>query len=638
MSPNAKKPLSQNSRKQAARVSRRNLEIAQSRATAGQTAASTNRSTYGAQNRPDAAGGGGFGKGPRLRIVPLGGLGEVGRNMNIIEYGNDAIVVDAGFRLGIDLPGINYAIPDFTYFEQIKHKLRGYVFTHGHLDHIGAMPYLLPLAPAPVYGSRFTLDMLERQMLDRDPNTRLDKRYINPELHEKVVIGPFRLELARVTHSIPDSTAAIIETPLGKIVHTGDFRIDPSPLDGRLTDLERLRQIGNEGVLLLMSDSTRCEVPGRSLTEKVIEPTLLELFKRADGRLIVSAVSTNINRVQMIINAVVSTGRKIAIDGRSMLANIELAIRSGFIRIPKGTIVPMRDVARIGDRELAIISTGHQGELGSVLMRMASGDHKFIKLKPTDTVILSASPIPGNEKAVALVVDGLMREGTRVYQQGTREIDAHGVLHVGGHGLRDELSEMIMLTRPKYFMPIHGDFRFQVRHAELAAENGIPKPNIFVLDNGDVFEIGEHTAAKTGRVPAGTQLVDQTGEIVPGLVIKDRLLMSQDGIVVIVLTIDRASGQNLSSPDIITRGFIYVKESEELMNSLRTQLVQFGLRRFNKVEINRFKQELRDEINSFLFSHTGRSPLIIPVVNAVGGGRGSDRPRSGPAPVTKPPA
>jgi ribonuclease J len=301
-----------------------------------------------------------------------------------------------------------------------------------------------------------------------------------------------------------------------------------------------------------------------------------------------------------------------------MLANIELAVKNGSMKIPAGTIVPMRDSSKIADQQLAIVSTGHQGELNSVLMRMASGEHKFIKLKPSDTVILSASPIPGNEKAVVQVVDRIMREGVRVYQHITRELDGHGPLHVSGHGNRDELSEMMLLMRPKYFVPIHGEFHHQIRHAELAVENGIPKDNVFVLDNGDVLELSAQKAAKTGRVPAGTQLVDQTGAIVPNLVIKDRLLMGEDGIVVAVLTLDRKSGRSLSSPDIITRGFIHIKENEVLMSELRNELRRFTIRRFAKVDINRFKQELRDHITNFLYKQTQRTPIVIPVVNAVG--------------------
>lgn len=573
---------------------------------------------------------------PTLRIVPLGGLGEVGKNLNILEYGNDAIVLDAGFKLGVDLPGINYAIPQLDYLKKIKHKVKAYVFTHGHLDHVGAMPYTLPIVNAPCYGSQLTLGMLERIVADRDVNLKLDKRVINPDSHERVVIGPFTVELVRVTHSIPDACAAVIDTPAGRVIHTGDFRIDPSPLDGKKVDTQRLEELGREGVTLLMSDSTGCEKPGHTETEQHIQPTLEKLITEAPGRAIISSVSTNINRLQMIINSAVRSGRKVAIDGRSMLANIELAVKLGFAKIPSGTVVAMRDAGKIADRKLAVVSTGHQGELNSVLHRMASGEHKHIKLKASDTVILSASTIPGNEKAVVEVVDGIMREGVRVYQHVTRDIDGIGPLHVSGHASRDELVEMIKLTRPKFFMPIHGEYHHQVRHAQLAHANGIAKDNVNVCDNGDLLEMTRQSFKKTGTVPGGAVLIDQTGAVVPDVVVKDRLLMSEDGIVVVMLTLDGRSRELVSSPDIITRGFIYMRENEELLDNLRRQLRNFTARRARKVELDRFKAELRDDINQFLYKRTERSPIIIPVVNVVKGGAQSSRSKSQPGPKRQP--
>jgi ribonuclease J len=561
-----------------------------------------------------------------LKFIPLGGLGEVGKNMNILEYGDDAIVLDAGFALGVDLPGINYAIPELTYLDSIKHKIRAYVFTHGHLDHVGAMPYALPVVSAPCYGSHFTLGMLEKQLEDPELARLLQKRPLSPDNHEKVTIGPFTIELVRVTHSIPDACAVVIGTPVGKLVHTGDFKLDPTPLDGRMADLKRFEELGREGVLLLFSDSTNCERPGRTPTEQELSPTYDNILRKCMGRTIFSAVSTNLNRIQLIIDAAVKNGRKVAMDGRSMLANVELAVKLGYIRIPKGTIVAMRDIGKIADRDLAIVSTGHQGEVNSVLMRMATGEHKYVKLKPSDTVILSASPIPGNEKAVVAVVDRLMREGANVYQHVTRDLDLLGPLHVSGHGNREELSDMIKLIKPKFFVPIHGEYHMQIRHRELAQANGIPRDNVAVLDNGDILSIQPNSIQKTNRVPAGMQLIDSTGAVVPDLVIKDRLLMSEDGIVVTVLTVARKTGQLLTSPDIITRGFIYMRDNEELMNDLRIQMRRFTIRRFTKVELNKFKQELRDDITNFLYRRLGRTPIVIPVVNSIGAQPVNDRP------------
>lgn len=616
----------QPSRGQAARASRQKAESASKKAVTKRNS----RAKTVFRGSKGAAQGSGQSQtnGKALTITPLGGLGEVGKNLNVIEYGDDAIVVDAGLKLGVDLPGINYAIPQLDYLKKIKHKIRGYVFTHGHLDHVGAMPFVLPIVNAPCYGSHFTLGMLERIVKDRDVSLHIDKRTLNPDAHDRVQIGPFKIELVRVTHSIPDACAAVIDTPVGRILHTGDFRIDPNPVDGKKVDSERLRQLGQEGVLLLLSDSTGCEKLGHTISESEIEPTLSQLINQSSGRVVISAASTNINRVQMIINAAIEANRKVALDGRSMLANLELAIQLGFAKIPSGTIVPMRDVSRIPEGELAIVSTGHQGEEFSALDRMASGDHKHVKLKLGDTVIFSASPIPGNEKSVVRVVDRLMREGAQVYQHVTREVDETGHLHVSGHGSRDELTEMINLTQPKFFLPIHGEYHHQVRHAELAADSGMSNHNIIVADNGDRLELTADKFRRVDHVPGGALLIDQSGSLVQDVVIKDRLLMSEDGIVVVILTLHKRSGELLSSPDIITRGFIYMRENEELMKNLRNELRHFTARRSRKVEIDRFKQELRDDVNQFLYRRTERSPLIIPVVNVVESAKAKAKARS----------
>lgn len=616
---------------------KRNTQAAASARRRNTHAAATRASRAVAETAAKTHAGGAAGSQPpagSLKITPLGGLGEVGKNLNIIEYGNAAIMVDAGLKLGVDLPGINYAIPQLDYLKKIKSKLLGYVFTHGHLDHVGAMPFILPIANLPCYGSHFTLGMAERIVKDRDADLNIDKRVVDPDKHERVKIGPFTIELVRVTHSIPDACAVVIDTPAGRIVHTGDFRIDESPVDGKQVDRRRLSELGREGVLLLMSDSTGCEKLGHTISETEIQPVLEKLISQSNGRVVISAASTNINRVQMILNAAINSGRKVAIDGRSMLANLELAVKLGFAKIPKGTIVPMRDVGRVPERQLAILSTGHQGEEFSVLDRMASGEHKHFKLRAGDTVIFSASPIPGNEKSVVRVVDRLMREGARVYQHVTRDVDETGHLHVSGHASRDELAEMLKLTKPKYFMPIHGEYHHQINHAELAIRSGWARDRVLVADNGDVLELAADRFRKAGSVAGGAVLIDQTGAIVPDVVIKDRLLLADDGIVVVVLTLDQTGGELITSPDIITRGFIYVKENEELMGNLRNQLRHFTARRARKVEIDRFKQELRDDINQFLYQRTQRSPVIIPVVN-VAGGRSTNQPSKHAAKQTR---
>lgn len=561
---------------------------------------------------------------PRLKVTPLGGQDEVGsKNMTVIEYGDDAIVVDCGFALGLDLPGINYGVNDITYLESIKHKVRGYVFTHGHLDHIGGTPFVLPKIPAPIYGSTFTLGMVEKQIKDSDMDIDYEPESIpmNIDNHERLKVGPFFVELVRVTHSIPDSSAAVIDTPVGRIIHTGDFRLDPEPLDKHPTDLDRLKELGKEDVLLLLAESSNTESPGRTATEHTLEQSFHDILHQSSGRVLVSTFSSNINRLQMILNASVESGRKVAIDGRSMLATVELAFKLGYMKIPQGTIVSMKEIANIDDRNVTVVCTGSQGEPNAALQRMSMGTHNHVKLKESDTVILSSNPIPGNEVAVMDNVDRLMRTGASVFRNRTHELDGCGPLHVSGHGNREELKEMLEMTTPKYVMPNHGPFVHRKRYIELAQSVGMDKDRVVLIDNGDMLEFDEHGKMHTGNtVPAGTVLVDQTGSLVPNLVIKDRLLMADDGIVVVVLTVDKQSKRLLSSPDIVSRGFIHMQERTELVGGLRDQIRDFTNKRIRKSDLKQFKQDLRDEVSSFLYHETQRAPMVIPVVNLAGAG------------------
>ncbi len=559
---------------------------------------------------------------PKLCITPLGGQTGIGdKNMTIIEYGDDAIVVDAGFNLSVDLPGINYAIPDPAYLETIKHKLRGYVFTHGHLDHIGAAPYVVTEFPAPVYGSQFTVGMVQKQIEDADAETDFTPETVpmNINNHERLKIGPFFIELIRVTHSIPDSCALSIDTPVGRIMHTGDFRLDPEPLDNHPTDLERLKELGRDGIMLLMSESTNTVDPGRTPTEHTLEQSFHDILHQSPGRVLISTFSTNINRIQMIINAADESGRKVAIDGRSMLAAVELAVKLGYIKVPKGTLVAMKDLASLKDRDVTIICTGSQGEPNAALERMSIGDHNYVTIKNTDTIVLSSKAIPGNEISVADNVNRLMQLGATVLQQQTHEIDGCGPLHVSGHANRDEHREMIEMTQPTYIMPNHGPYERRSRYLSIAGELGYSEDAIALLDNGDVLEFDQAGKMKQKTsVPTGSLLVDQTGTLVPNLVVKDRLLMSNEGIVVVVLTIDKKSKQLLTSPDIISRGFIHMQENAELIESLRKSVRGFTKQQIKRLDIKEFKQELRDEVNNFLYQHTQRAAVIIPVVNVVG--------------------
>lgn len=563
---------------------------------------------------------------PSLKITGLGGMdGGGSKNLIVIEYQNDAIVIDCGNDLGVDLPGINYGIADTTYLNQIKNKLKAFVITHGHLDHMGALPHILPIYNVPVYGSRFTIgrveEIFENFGLPLPDGFELKTIIMNETTHERLKIGQFYVELIRVTHSIPGSTSIVIDTPVGRLVNTGDFRFDPNPLDHEKTDMERFAQIAEEGILVLMSESTTTERPGRTPSESQIEQSFVDIMQSAQGRIFVAIFSTNVNRVQMIVNAAVKHNRKIALDGRSMISTLEMAVRNGFMKIPKGTFVPIASVATIKDDQVVVVCTGGQGEPNSALVRMAMGDHKHVQLKDQDTVILSSTPIPytGNDGLIRVMVDDLFRKGVHVYRHESREVDHAGPLHVSGHGSQDEYREMISMLKPKFFVPVYGDYTAKKYHIDLAVEAGVPRANCINADNGQVLSFTRDKMSVDGEVPHGTILVDQTGSIVSTVVVKDRVLLAEEGMVAVVLTIDKKTGNLLTSPDIISRGFIYMKEREELMNAFRGELRRAVTQRYKRVDLDRFKAELKDYITHFLYEQTQRSPIVIPVVNVIGG-------------------
>lgn len=565
---------------------------------------------------------------PRLKIVGLGGMDNGGsKNMIVVEYLNDAVIIDCGNDLGVDLPGINYGIADPAYLESIKHKLRAYIITHGHLDHIGGLPHIVPKYPAPIYGSRFTVGMIERffENFGQPMPEGFELRTVtmNEETHERLKVGEFFVELVRITHSIPGSTCVVLDTPVGRVICTGDYRLDPNPLDHERSDVDRLKQLGEEGVLVLLNECMSSERPGRTPSESTIEPTFVDLFQRAPGRVFVAVFSSNINRIQMLVNAAVAHGRKIAMDGRSMMSTLEVAVNLGMIRIPKGTFVPITSVPNLRDDEVVVICTGSQGEPSSALQRMASGEHRTIKLKEQDTVILSSTPIPesGNDKLIGEMVDDLVRKGVHVFRHVTHEIDGCGPLHVSGHCSLDEYMDMIDFTKPKFVVPIYGAFRAQRYHNLEAINRGFPRQNLTYINNGEVFSFTKDKMERAGEVPVGTVLVDQTGSIVSNVVIKDRVLLSEEGLVAIVLTVDKKTGNLLTSPDIISRGFIYMRDNEEIMNGLRNELKRAVGQRFKRVDLDRFKAEIKDHVTHYLFDATQRSPIIIPVVNVIGGGK-----------------
>ena len=566
---------------------------------------------------------------PKLRIIPIGGVGEmgIGKNMNAIEYDDEIIIVDMGFLFpGSDYPGINYITPDITWLEENKHKIKAHVFTHGHLDHIGSFRHFIHRIPAPVYGSKFTIGMLDKSMADADTDFQPDFRVMDPLSHEIVQVSKyFSVELVRVNHSIPDSTAVIIRTPLGVIIDSGDWRFEESPVDGQKFDLERMTEVASkEGVLMFMNESTNCESAGtHTHTEFDIQYSIGQVMdKFSNSRVILSCFSSQVHRLQLILEEAHKHGRKVAFAGFSMIQNLEVALRSGTIKIPKDTVMKMEDIIKLPDSQITVVCTGSQGEFNAVLSRMATGAHKYMKIKGSDVVVFSSNPIPGNEKNVVRTVDGLMREGSSVIQNGKTHLTGVGPLHLSGHGYYDDHVRLINALNPTYYMPIHGEFHMLVYNARLAEEEcGIPRKNIFVCDAGDIIEIDvERQAKKAGRIQAGGVMYDDTGAIVSEVVLKDRIHMSQEGMFVVVLTVQRGTGRLLTSPDIISRGFIYLRDSEELMNMIRQYLKQKAARSFSgKYDLDVIKKEIKDEVTHILYDQTRRTPIVIPVINEVGG-------------------
>lgn len=577
---------------------------------------------------------------PTLKVMPIGGLGEmgIGKNMMAIEYDQDIIVIDMGFLFpGADYPGINYITPDISYLEENKHRIRGAVFTHGHLDHIGAFRHIIDKIPAPVYGTKFTIGMIQRTMEEATSGFQPDYNVLDPESHERVQLcDSFSIEMVRVNHSIPDAAAVVIRTPLGVLVDSGDWRFEENPVDGRKFDLERLTEISaKEGILLFMNESTNCESEGtHTHGEPDIQVSMGQVMdKYPNSRLIVSCFSSQIHRMQLVLEEAKRHDRKVAFAGYSMIQNLEVALRAGVIKIPKDVVVKMEDIVKLPDGKVTIVCTGSQGEFNAVLNRMASGSHKFIKIKNSDVIVFSSNPIPGNEKYVVRTIDGLMREGSDVIQNGKTHLTGIGPLHLSGHGYYEDHVKLIRALNPTYYMPIHGEFHMLVHNAELAEKDGgVPRDNIFVCDAGDVLEIDHDGARKAGRIPVGGIMYDDNGAVVSEVVLKDRIHMSNEGMFVVVLTVQRGTGRLMTSPDIISRGFIYLRDSEELMGTIRQYLKQKVARSFGgkKVDLDVIKKELKDEITHILYDQTRRTPIVIPVVNEIGGGGNAPQGRNRP--------
>lgn len=576
-------------------------------------------------------------KGPVLKIMPIGGLGEmgIGKNMMAIEYADEIVVIDAGFLFpGPDYPGINYITPDITYLVANKHKIKAHIFTHGHLDHIGAYRHLAHQIPAPVYGGKFTLGMVQRTMEEATSGFTPEYHVLDPESHERAQVGEhFSIELVRVNHSIPDATAVVIRTPLGVLVNTGDWRFDENPVDGHQFDMARLTEISaKEGIKVLMSDSTSCEVDGENTHgEHEVQQSLGEVMdKYTNGRLIISSFSSQLHRIQVILEEAHKHGRKVAVAGYSMIQNLEVALRTGTITVPKDTVVKMEDIVKLPDSKVVVVCTGSQGEFNAVLNRMASGSHKYMKVKPNDIIVFSSSVVPGNIKYVVRTIDGLMREGSEVMRDRQQHLTGiNGPLHSGGHGHYEDHVRFISALNPTYYMPIHGEFHMLVHNARIAEnECGVPRDHIFVCDSGDVIEVTVDGARRGGRIPVGGVMYDDSGEPVSEVVLKDRIHMSQEGMFVVVLTVQRGTGRLLTSPDIISRGFIYLRDSEELMGMIRAYIKQKAARAFSgKYDIEVIKKEIKDEVTHILYDQTRRTPIVIPVINEIGGG--SSKPQQG---------
>ena len=545
----------------------------------------------------------------KLKIIPLGGLGEIGKNMTIIRYGDEMIMIDAGLMFPEnDMLGIDLVIPDISYVMENKTCLKAIILTHGHEDHIGALPYILKNLSVPVYGTRLTLGILTGRLKEDGVECKNLRAVSGGEI---VMIGCFSVGFIRVNHSIPDSVGLSIKTPVGMIVHTGDFKLDYTPIDGKMTDFRRFADLGARGVLLLMADSTNAEKEGHTPSERTVGAAFNREFQNASGRIIVATFSSNVHRIQQAIDTAIRYRRRVAILGRSMVNVVAISLELGYIHAPEGAIIDIEDIRNYPANKIVIITTGSQGEPMSALTRMAMSDHRQVDIIPGDTVIISATPIPGNEKLVAKTVDNLLRLGGNVIHRREEGI------HVSGHAARDELRLIHNLVKPKFFMPVHGELHHLFAHAKLAEELGMNRENIIVGENGAVIELTRDSGKITGHVNAGVVMVDGLGVgDVGNIVLRDRRQLSQDGILIVVVTMNRATGRIVSGPDIVSRGFVYVRESEQLMDDARSRVFHV-LRRCRDDQISDWmtiKLNIRDALAQFLFEQTRRRPMILPII------------------------
>ncbi len=548
----------------------------------------------------------------RLKIIPLGGLDEIGMNITAFEYGDSIIVVDCGLSFpDDDMLGIDLVIPDITYLRENVGKIKGFIITHGHEDHIGALPYVLKEILVPIYATRLTMGIIDRKLEEHGLNGHVRQRVV--KFGQMITLDDFRIEFIKTNHSIVDAAALAIYSPAGIVVHTGDFKVDYTPVFGDAIDLQRFAELGKKGVLALMSDSTNAERPGFTPSEKTLGPTFDQIFEEhKNTRLIIATFASNVDRVQQIINSACKFGRKVVVEGRSMVNIIETATSLDCLQIPENTLIDIEQLKDYPEDRTVIIATGSQGESMAALSRMAGNNHKKISIGPNDTVIFSSHPIPGNEKAVTKVINDLLVKGADVIFQ-----DAP---HVSGHACQEEIKLIYNLVQPKYAIPVHGEYKHLKANAKLAEALGIPKERIFILSSGDVLELDMESAAVTGKVPVGDIMVDGLGVgDVGNVVLRDRQHLAENGIIIVVLALDQASGQLTAGPDIVSRGFVYVREADELMDEARAT-VQFTVERClerNIVDWGKLKSSIRDDLTDFIWKRTKRRPMILPIIMEV---------------------
>ncbi|MBQ3114408.1 MAG: ribonuclease J [Phascolarctobacterium sp.] len=545
----------------------------------------------------------------KVQIIPLGGLGEIGKNMTVFRYGDDIILIDAGLMFPEDdMLGIDLVIPDITYLLENKDKVKAIFLTHGHEDHIGALPYVLKQIDVPVYGTALTLGILQGRLRE---NNVSDNNLVTIKPGDKINVGAFNLEFIRVNHSIPDAISIVLKTPIGTIIHTGDFKFDQTPVDGQVTQFNKFAEFGDEGVLALLADSTNAERPGFTQSEKMVGQTFDDEFRYARNRIIVATFSSNVHRIQQVVDSAVKYKRKVAVIGRSMINVVNIAMELGYLRIPEGVLIDIDETNNYTSDQIVIITTGSQGEPMSALTRMAMNDHKKVDIMPGDTVIISATPIPGNEKLVARTIDHLYKLGADVIYE-----KSNGV-HVSGHASQEEIKLMHNLVRPKYFIPVHGEYRHLIKHANLAKDLGMLSENIVIAENGSVIEISKNGIGINGKIQSGKVLVDGLGVgDVGNIVLRDRRQLSQDGIMIVVVTIDHETCHVVSGPDIVSRGFVYVREAEDLMEEAREKVLSALERCENNgvSEWSMIKSTIRDNLGRFLYERTRRRPMILPII------------------------